>query len=118
MVPSLHLITWAGREKKTQAFPKYSKEMVRRARLPREGMHDGRKARSIRLQLQGWRRPIRKSVHRPTEAAGGLIILSCGLSRLEARWKVTYNASSSILKAKCEHGHGRGSKALVCFTEV
>lgn len=65
--------------------------MEKRARLRKEGMHSGRKVRSIRPQLWGWWRPIRKLVHCPTEAAGGLIILSCRLSRLEARWKVTCN---------------------------
>lgn len=59
--------------------------MERRARLPKEGMHDGRKVRTIRPPFLGWRRPVRKHVHCPKEAAGGLIILSCGLSRLEAR---------------------------------
>lgn len=81
--------------------------------MPREGMQDGRKGRSTRPQCRGWCGPIRKLVYHPTEAAGGLVTLSPGLSRLEARWEGTYPAVSSRLSAEC--GRGRGSRVLVCF---
>lgn len=81
MAPSLHLITWAGSEEKTRNFSKCSKEMKRRARLPKEGMHDGWKVRRIRPQVWGWWDPIRKHEHCPVEATGGLITLSYGQDR-------------------------------------
>lgn len=86
--------------------------------MPKEGTHDGWKVRRIRPQFWGWRDPIRKREHCPVDAAGGLITLSYGLSRLEARQKVTYNLFSGVWKAPCEHGRGRTCKVLVCFTKV
>ena len=53
---------------------------------------------SAQHQTTAWAlRAMRTPVHRPAEAAGGLLISSPGLSRLEMRWKCLQCLAGSML---------------------
>lgn len=66
---------------------------------------------SAQHQTTAWAlRAMRTPVHRPAEAAGGLVISSPGLSRLEMRWKCL-----QCLRLNAERGCGGGSRVPVCL---